>query len=519
VATSDPNLSNARSAPPGDDGHPAALRVDGLRKVFGGTVALAEAWLHVGGGEIHGLLGENGAGKSTLIRILAGIHASDGGEVRVDGKLLPPRHSSEVASNFGLAFIHQDVGLVPDLSVAENIALAVGFPTRARLIGWRAVRAQAADALGTLGSSIRPETSVAELSIGDRAVVAIARCLAQRARIVILDEPTASLAAEEVSALFRILRNLAAQGVGIVFVTHRMDEVRTLCERATILRDGRTVAQVELRDISDERLVELIVGHEIHAHERVRQPGTSRKVAVRVQDAVSQRVGPATFEVEEGEIVALTGISGAGHDHIGDCLFGLRPLSAGTISTSEHRSPATSPREAVARRIAYVPADRVSQGVATRLTLQENLELLPRATGGRRSTRWWSTRSRRDWARQTLSEFGVRPPEPNRELSTLSGGNAQKVLLAKWIASEPRLLILNEPATGVDVGARDEIYELISSFAQRGRTVLVASSDFEEVHRLCDRVLVFRKGRVVLNEITASTTVQSVSSAAMHGES
>ena len=512
----DSNHDAVESPPLDASGPPAAVSICSLRKVFGGTAALGGADLTVQPGEIHGLLGENGAGKSTLIKILAGVYAADRGEISVAGKLLPPGHSPQTAAAYGLAFIHQDLGLVAELSVAENVALAVGYPVRRGMIRWKQVREQAARALRALDSPIDPSTRVAELSIAERSVVAIARCLAHDARLVVLDEPTASLAAGEVRTLFAILERLAEQSVGVVFVSHRMDEVRGLCRRATILRDGVTVATVDLESTTDAELIRLIVGRELEVGVSARPPRKDRAIALRAHEAVSHNVGPNSFDVGAGEVVALTGISGAGHAHIGDCLFGLRPLDSGQLSTAGDETPARSPREAVQRGIAYVPADRVSMGVAMRLSLRENLTLLPAMAETR--THWILPAVDRLNARRSLEQFDVRPPDPEKELSTLSGGNAQKVLLAKWIGLEPQILILNEPTTGVDVGAREEIYRLVRRSAERGTTVLVATSDFEEAVRLCDRVLVFRKGRVVQDQSVAETTVHDISNAAMHGD-
>ena len=495
----------------------AALEARGLRKVFGGTVAIADASLTVLPGEIHGLLGENGAGKSTLIRIVAGVYPPDAGTIEVGGVPLAGRHSPEAAAAAGIAVIHQDLGLVPNLTVAENIALVVGYERRFGLIDWRAMRRRAGDVLATMGVELNPNALVAELPIATRAVVAIARALAFNASVLILDEPTASLAAGEVSALFRILRNLKHQGLGIVYVSHRMDEVHEICDRATVMRDGYSVATVRLDEIDGPGLVRLIVGRDVAmgsgaAGIVVREPHLS------LDGVSSESAGPLTIEVGKGEIVGLTGLAGAGYGAIGEILYGLQRTSAGTVTLGGERFLPSGPAAAIARGIVFVPADRSQSGVATRMSLRENLYCNPgRGHAIYRNSRIIRPRVERRAAVATLTQFDVRPPDSERELTTLSGGNAQKVLLAKWLSVAPDLVVLNEPTTGVDVGAREEIYAMVRRAAAAGTTVLVASSDFEEIARLCDRAFIFARGRVIRELAGDSLTIETVTTAAAQG--
>ncbi len=491
-----------------------ALEARGLRKVFGGAVAIADGSLTVLPGEIHGLLGENGAGKSTLIKIVAGIYPADAGVVSVGGAVLSGSHTPEAAAAAGIAVIHQDLGLVPDLTVAENIALVVGYEQRFGLIDWRAMRRRAGDVLAAMGVELNPNALVAELPIATRAVVAIARALAFNARVLILDEPTASLAAGEVSALFRILRNLKRQGLGIVYVSHRMDEVHEICDRATVMRDGVTVATVRLDEIDGPGLVRLIVGHDVDM-------GTGAAASVAgepylVFDSVScESAGPLTLAVTRGEIVGLTGLAGAGYGAIGEILYGLQRTSSGTITLGGEQFAPVDPSTALGHGIAFVPADRSVSGVATRMSLRENLYFNPgRIHAIYRNNRIIRPRTERRAALATLTQFDVRPLDSERELSTLSGGNAQKVLLAKWLSVTPDLVVLNEPTTGVDVGAREEIYAMVRRAAAAGTTVLVASSDFEEIVRLCSRAIIFARGRIIHELAGGTLTIETVTAAA-----
>jgi ribose transport system ATP-binding protein len=466
------------------------LRVEGVRKVFGGAVALADADLTVHPREIRGLIGENGAGKSTLIKILAGAVSPDGGMIAVGGSSVTSIPDPHAARELGMAFIHQDLGLVADQSVAENVAMAVGYAKRGPVINWRATRRQASDALATMGIDLDPDMLVGELPIAARSAVAIARALASNARILFLDEPTASLAAGEVSALFQVLRNLRERGLGIVFVSHRMDEVRSLCDAITVLRDGRTVGATAVSEVTDREIVAMIVGREVHAADRLASPASETAPRLVATQLRGETLGPITFTAHAGEILGFTGLSDAGHHEIGPILFGVRRATTGTVELDGEPYRPRSVPAALDAGVAFVPEDRAADGLGSSLTLRENLFSNPTVPP------WRFVRPGRERleARSFLTEFDVRPSEPDRETSTLSGGNAQKLLIAKWFARRPRLIVLNEPTTGVDIGAREDIHRLIREQAKSGMTVLVMSSDFEEVAVLCDRVLVLRRG-------------------------
>lgn len=499
----------------------------GITKVFAGTLALRQASLSVDSGEIHGLLGENGAGKSTMIKILAGVHQTDAGEVLIDGVSLPHGHTPAAAAAAGVAFLHQDFGLVGDMSVAENIGLAIGFARKGPVIDWHETRKRARDALRPLGADILPDRLVSELPIGSRALVAIARAAASRAKVLVLDEPTASLTAAEVAALFRVLRRLRDSGVACVFVSHRLDEVHAICDRVTVLRDGVTVGTVNIADVSRRDVVRMIVGHDVAAMHHVESSNTQaeRLTAIDLRGAV---LGPVSFQARVGEILGVTGLSDSGCSEIGDLLFGRTQRTGGKLSLDGRPFRPRNPARAMSQGVAFVPADRAADGLVQTMTLRENLNLNPttqvarkrpgKAGAVRNDVGPWRIirgRSERRTATAMLRLYDVRPPEPERETSTLSGGNAQKLMLAKWLALEPPLLVLNEPTAGVDVGAREEIYDFLRAAARRGCTCLVISSDFEEVAQLCDRALIFYRGRISRELAGSALTASNVVSAAL----
>ncbi len=484
-----------------------ALAVRQLRKVYGGTVALADIELDVQAGEIHGLLGENGAGKSTLVRLLAGVEAADGGSLSYFGGELPSRFSPETVAEYGVVFIHQNLGLIDDLSVAENIALASGYARRGPFIDWRGTRRRALAALAKMGVQIDPDARVGDLPVALRSITAIARALMRDVRLLVLDEPTATLGKHEVETLFTILRRLRDQGVAIILITHRLDEVLAVTDRVTVLRDGRVIGVCDSADATERDLVRMIIGTDLPP-----RPERSARIGdpvITFREVYGGGVGPLTFSALSGEVVGITGLSGAGHTMIPQLLFGLEPLRSGGLVLDGAPFAPSSPADATRRGLSLVPADRNGAGAVPAMDLRENLNLNPRDR--------WSHALRRAPEEQAanvlLREFDVRPPIPAAEFSTLSGGNAQKVVLARCLSSSPRLLVLEEPTAAVDVGARAEIHQRIRRIAEAGPAVIVVSSDLEEIEQVCDRAIVMERGAVrgVLegSSVTASSLLQA----------
>jgi ribose transport system ATP-binding protein len=477
------------------------LTVANLTMAFTGTLALDAVSFDVRRGEIHALLGQNGAGKSTLIKILAGVYSPLAGEVRLGDRVVSP-----MSERLPINFIHQDLGLVDTMSVAENVAISAGYPRRGRLIDWRAADRAARAALKTMASDINPETPVGLLSSAEKSIVAIARALATHCEILVLDEPTAALPENDVEHLFEALERLRRHGLGIVYVSHRLDEVFRLADRVTVLRDGRQIATEAVSDISVDRLVSMIVGRNVVDTE-ISSTDETAEPLLAVVDLISDHAGPVSFSLMPGETLALVGLRGAGHATIARALFGDRTIVGGTVKLRGREAIARTPEAAMAAGIGFISSKRGEESLASALSVRENLYLNPTLTGAN-ITSWMATAVERTQAEGVVARYSVRPPEVDRVVATLSGGNQQKVVVARWLESGVSLLILEEPTAGVDVGAKAEIYGLMRQSLAKGMGVLLVSTDFEEVAKVCHRALVFNRGRVVAeiqrNELTVS---------------
>ncbi|MFO1057147.1 MAG: sugar ABC transporter ATP-binding protein [Dongiaceae bacterium] len=476
------------------------LEIAGLTKRFAGTLALDAVDFSLSSGEVHALLGENGAGKSTLIKVLAGVHRADGGTIRLDGRIVDP-----AAESLPISFIHQDLGLVDSMTVAENVAILTGYPRRGGLISWRRARAAAAEALRRMGGGIDPAARVGRLPAAEKSIVAIARAMAVPCRVLVLDEPTAALPESDVARLLEALHRLRQGGLGIVYVSHRLDEVFRVADRVTVLRDGRRVASDRVADTSPAALVRSIVGRSL-AELFVKPPPPAAETLLSVEGLVAGPAGPVSFTVAAGEIVGLVGLRGAGHDAVGRAVFGDLRIVAGRVSLAGRPLAVRRPRDAIARDIAFVSSKRGEESLAPGLTVRENLYMNPTVTGTGLLQPIGPAGERRR-AQAALRRFRVRPPEPERPVLTLSGGNQQKVVLARWMEAGSRLLILEEPTFGVDVGSKAEIYQLLQGALDLGAAVLLISSDFEEVAGICHRALIFDRGRVAAELARADLTI------------
>ena len=489
------------------------LFFDQIVKSFGGTKALRGVSLRVGRGEIVALLGENGAGKSTLIKTLGGIHTPDSGQVMVDG--VPYKHvSGRISTKQAVAFIHQDLGLIEWMSVAENIALAVGYPRRGGRIDWPATEEVARHALSLVEAGFAPTARVSSLTRTEKSLVAIARALAVECDFLVLDEPTASLPADEVERLFAALRPLRDKGVGMIYVSHRLDEVFQISNRVAVLRDGQMVGMRDIEHTNSEDLVSLIVGRK--AREIDRPEVQAGPELLKVAGFATRKAGPVDFAVSRGEMVGLVGLRGAGHEEIGRALFGLE-VHRGHVLL-EGRSPdLTSPRTAMAAGVGFVARDRVVESVAPALTIRENSFLNPSATG-RRLLSWMTPKVENGLARHLGGRVGLSPNDPTLAIEALSGGNQQKVVVGRWLDTGRRLLIAEDPTAGVDVGAKAEIYHLLFQALASGMGVLVVSTDFEEVANICHRAIVFSRGQVVNELRGAALSTETLIQAASAGD-
>ena len=488
------------------------LLFDRIVKSFGGTRALKGVSLKVGRGEIVALLGENGAGKSTLIKVLGGIHRPDEGGVFIDGA--PYAHEAGKAGGQKVAFIHQDLGLIEWMSVAENIALALGYVKKGRLIDWTATEAAADAALKLVEAEFSATARVSNLTRTQKSLVAIARALAADCDYLVLDEPTASLPADEVERLFSALRPLKARGVGMIYVSHRLDEIFRIADRVAVLRDGQMVGMRPIDHTTPEELVSLIVGRK--AREIVRPAVQDGPAILRVQSLATPAVGPVSFDIRRGELLGLAGLRGAGHEDIGRALFGVIP-HAGSVTLDGATPDLRNAQTAMRSGIGLVARDRVGESVAPGMAIRENAFINPSATG--RGLLSLLKPSREEAMAHTIGKrVGLAPNDPTLAIEALSGGNQQKVVVGRWLDSGRRLLITEDPTAGVDVGAKAEIYHLLYQALASGMGVLVVSTDFEEIANICHRAIVFSRGLPVAELSGVELSTESLIQAASAGE-
>lgn len=492
------------------------LAIKGLYKSFPGVVALAGVDFSLRSGEVHALLGANGAGKSTMIKIIAGLYQRDAGEIRLDG--VPVDFSGTAAAiDAGISVIYQDFALVPDLSVAENIFLGREKTSSLGLVDSRAMQEEARRLLDMVGASFPATALVADLGPGQRQLVEIAKALRSHAKVLILDEPTASLSHGESERLFALVRRLAESGVGIVYVSHRLEEIAPLVSRVTVLRDGASAGTYEAAEIDRNRIIALITGHERSSRREHRNVPASATAAIEVKGLT--RAGEfedISFSIRRGEILVITGLVGAGRTELLETLFGMRRPGAGEVLLDGKPVAPASPREAISAGLALIPEDRRGQGIAVGLPVYENIALpilrrfvtrLGLAVGQEIAH-----------ARELIERLNIRTPDPRTPAGALSGGNQQKVALAKWLSTDAAVLMFDEPTQGVDVGAKDEIYALIDRLAAQGRAILIVSSDLEEVLAIGDRIIAMRSGRIVAEFDTKTASASRIVEAMTHGQ-
>lgn len=478
---------------------PPFLAVHGISKSFPGVQALLDVHLQVSAGEALALIGENGAGKSTLMKIVGGIYTPDSGRLDVNGKAVrfPTVQDS---LNAGIAIIHQELNLAENLSVAENVFL--GRLPRSRWLGIKDRRRlfdSTQHALEQVGLAVSPWTPLSELSPGRKQLVEIAKALSQNTRLLIFDEPTSSLSTNEAEVLFERIDELKARGIATIYISHRLNEIPRITRRVQVLRDGQTAGFLEDDEITHENMVQLMVGRDISkyfAHERVAaQNEGDRKAALSVRELkIASSPHPASFDVQAGEIVGVAGLVGAGRTELVRAIFGADPIESGRVEVDGRQVDIHSPRSAVAAGILLVPEDRKYEGLVLEMAVSDNISL----AGLERYSRFGLADRRREHsvATEQREQLGIRTPSLAARTTHLSGGNQQKVVLAKWLSMGGRVLILDEPTRGVDVGAKEEIYALMSKFASDGLGILMVSSEMEELVAMSDRVIVLHEGRI-----------------------
>ena len=492
----------------------ALLEIRGLAKSFPGVKALQGVDFTVRRGEVHGLMGENGAGKSTLIKVLTGVYPRDGGTIRLDGVEIDPR-SPKVVEGLGVSTVYQEVNLIPHRSVAENICLG-RQPTRFGMIRWRAVTRRAEAALARVDLKLDVSQPLSVCSIAIQQLIAIARALDVSAKLLVLDEPTSSLDEQEVKELFNVMRKLRAEGMGIVFVTHFLDQVYAISDRITVLRDGRLVGEYETAKLPKVELVSRMIGKEITQLESARSAvETDHKPETLVELRKFGRAGsiaPMDMTIGKGEIVGLAGLLGSGRTETARLLFGIDKPQTGEMLVEGRKVAFHSPRQAIREGFAFTPENRKVEGIVPHLSVRENIILALQARQG--TTNTLSRKRQEEIAEEFIKVLGIRTPGPEQMVMNLSGGNQQKVLLARWLATHPRLLILDEPTRGIDVGAKAEIEKLMHSLRDEGMAILFISSELEEVVRDSQRVIVLRDrikaGELAGNQISQETIMHTI---------
>ncbi len=495
-------------------GHPPLVVLREINKSYGGVPALKRARLAVAAGEIHGLVGENGAGKSTLVKIMAGEVARDAGEFRWQGQCTDVTTRAQ-AERLGITMIHQELNLAPHLSVAENLFLG-HEPVRAGLIDRRRETAEARSSLERLGFDLEAETPVRRLSLAKRQLVEIARAVIRDQRLVIMDEPTSSLSAKEVDELFAVVRQLQAKSTAVIFVTHRIEELAAIADRVTVLRDGETVHEGPMPRRDFTELIRAMVGRELKDFYPPRA-ATAGEIAIEVRNLCRARdFQNINLNLRRGEVVGLAGLVGAGRTELAEAIFGIAPAQRGEIRIDGKAATIRSPEEAIRHGMALITEDRKRTGLAASLSLAHNTTLANLRALTRKGV--LDLNRENQVAGEYLDRLRIRAPSIAQKVARLSGGNQQKVVLAKWLFRQARIFIFDEPTRGVDVAAKSEIYALINQLAESGAAILMISSELPEILGMTDRLLVMRSGRVVKELVTAGTSQEEVMRYATLGE-
>ncbi|MBK9714936.1 MAG: sugar ABC transporter ATP-binding protein [Kouleothrix sp.] len=494
--------------------------MENISKAFPGVVALDRARLTIGRGEVHALVGQNGAGKSTLIKILTGVYRRDAGTIVYDGQPID-FHSPQQAQANGVSTIFQEVNLVPFRSVAENIFMG-REPRRWGLLDWRRMNREAGELLGRLGVSVDVTQPLMNLNIAIQQMVAIARAVSFESKLVVMDEPTSSLDDREVATLFDVIRQLKAGGVSVLFVSHRLDELYVICDRVTIMRDGQTVDERPIAEIRKLELVARMLGKELGEVQRSGQTGFADREHVAQQELLEadalqrgRALQGASVDVRAGEIVGLAGLLGSGRTETARAIFGADPFDAGEVRFDGRPARFRSPADAIRAGIGFCSEDRKAEGIIPFMSVRENLTLAALPALARAGV--VSREKQQELVDRFIKRLGIKTSGPDQSVRELSGGNQQKVLLARWLCLNPRLLILDEPTRGIDVGAKGEIQALIEELADNGLGVLMISSEIEELTEGSDRVVVLRDGRTVAELPRASISQDAIMRAMAHG--
>jgi ABC-type sugar transport system ATPase subunit len=474
------------------DNNGVVLRMENITKTFPGVVALDNVSIDLNKGEVLGILGENGAGKSTLIKILAGNYIKDSGDIFVDGQKFEIRGPAEAVAS-GIRVIYQELNTINNLTVAENIFIGeqiVKGPFK--IIDWKTMIKRSLELLDILNVKLDPNAILGDLSVSEKQIVEIAKAISKEAKILVMDEPTAALSEEETQSLFKIIKTLKSKGVSIIYISHRLKEIFEITDRVTVLRDGKKVGSLKTVDSDENKLVEMMVGRDIKDMYPKREVKIG-DVVMEVKNLTADGFKDISFTLKRGEILGIFGLLGSGRTSLVKALFGANRIKAGDMIVNGKKLKIKSPSEAKDEKIGLVPLDRKTEGLALIMGVKENITLANISDLGKSFL--ISKIQERKKAGKWVEEIGIRTPTVDQEVNSLSGGNQQKVVLAKWLESGSQIIILNEPTRGIDVGAKIEIYKLMQDLCERGSSVIMVSSELMEIMSIADRIIVMSKGR------------------------
>lgn len=470
------------------------LELRNITKRFPGVLALDKVELKVRPGEVHVIMGENGAGKSTLMKIVDGIYHPDEGEMRLYGAKTVIQSPMDAMKN-GIAMIHQELNTVLDMTVAENIFLGREIG-RGILYDKKTMRREAQNALQQLGLKLDTNLKMRELSVAKRQMAEIAKAVSMKAKIIIMDEPTSAISDKEVDALFQVIREFRSRGIGIVYISHKMDEIFRIADRITVMRDGKTVGTYEASNLTTNELIAKMVGRDIEDVYPPKIPHELGEELLRVKDlSCGSLFDGVSFTLRKGEILGIAGLMGAGRSELAETIFGLRRADRGEIYRGNSKLSIKSPRSAIDAGLAFVTEDRAQSGLNLKTTVKKDMSILTL----KQFCRWGqviSSRKENEAVDQRISQLTIKTPSRNQGIKNLSGGNQQKVIIARWLMSNPQILIMDEPTRGIDVGAKYEIYSIMRELAAEGKGILMISSELPEILGICDRTLVMHEGRI-----------------------
>ena len=481
------------------------IEMRGINKSFGSNQVLKDAGFLLKDGEVHALMGENGAGKSTLMKILTGVYTKDAGTIYVDGQEVSYKNPQE-AEKAGIVFIYQELNVLFDLTVEENLFMGKEITKHFGICDKKAMRAKAQEIMDRMGVNIPIDAVMSDLSVGQQQMVEICKALMVDAKVLIMDEPTAALTQSETEVLFEVMSSLRSKGVSIVYISHRMEEIFELCDRITILRDGQYIDTKYIKDITMDDVVQMMIGREIGERFPSRNVAIGGEV-LRVEDLTHEKLfRDVNFSVRAGEVLGVSGLMGAGRTEIMQAIFGNLPGVTGKIFIEGQEISIRNPRQAIAAGIGFITEDRKTEGLLLEKSIAENIELANLGKVSKSSV--LSAKKGTELVKRGISEFRIKCFGPEHECGNLSGGNQQKVVLAKWIYTDPKILILDEPTRGVDIGAKKEIYSVINELAAKGVAVIMVSSELPEVLGMSDRIMVVHEGKVT-GIIDAATADQA----------